>query len=472
MISFQPSDPRVRRLNDRPTNPKGEFVLYFSQVYRRGHDNAALAYAIERANGLRLPCLVYEALRPDYPYASDRFHTFVLEGAKDTAAVLGARGIAHAFFLPKTADEARGVVAKLSARAAMIVSDEFPTYIVPAQNEAAAKRATCAYVTVDDCVVAPMSLFPKQEHAARTLRPKLWRALETWLAPIEEPKPLVAKPAKLALPFAPVDFETADIPTLVAACAIDHDIPPVAELPGGSKAAEARLGRFVARKLSTYAVDRNDPSRDGASHLSPYLHFGMISARTIALAVRAWGDDGGADEATEPFLEQLLVRRALAFNFARSNPEHATYASIPPWARETLEARAGDRNEYALTLEQLADARSPDPIWNAAQTELRARGVIHGYARMLWGKLVISWFADPAEAHAILVELNDRFALDGRDPDGYTNIAWCFGLHDRPWPNRPKFGTVRTMTTKSAANKLDFDAYLDRARAWRDSAGL
>ena len=206
--------------------------------------------------------------------------------------------------------------------------------------------------------------------------------------------------------------------------------------------------------------------------MSPYLHFGMVSARKIALAVRGWLDDGGAEDAAAPYLEQLLVRRGLAFNFARSNPDHARYASMPAWARETLAARAGDRREYALTVEQLAAAKSPDAIWNAAQAELRARGVIHGYARMLWGKLVISWFADPAEAHAVLVELNDRYALDGRDPDGYTNIGWCFGLHDRPWPNRPKFGTVRTMTTKSAANKLDFDAYLDRARAWRDLAGL
>jgi deoxyribodipyrimidine photo-lyase len=472
MISFQPSDPRVRRLNDRPANAKGEYVLYWSQVYRRGHDNAALAYAIERANELGLPCLVYEALRPDYPYASDRIHSFVLEGARDTAAVLGSRGVAHAFFLPKTTDEARGVVGKLAARAAMIVSDEFPTYIVPAQNEAAAKRATCAYVTVDDCVVVPMSLFPKQEYAARTLRPKITQAMDTWLAPIEERLPRVAAPARLSLPFTPVDFATADIPALVASCAIDHDVPPVAEFPGGSKAAEARLARFVARQLASYAVDRNDPSRDAASHMSPYLHFGMVSARKIALAVRGWLDDGGAEDAAAPYLEQLLVRRGLAFNFARSNPDHARYASMPAWAKETLAARAGDRREYALTVAQLAAAKSPDAIWNAAQAELRARGVIHGYARMLWGKLVISWFADPAEAHAVLVELNDRYALDGRDPDGYTNIGWCFGLHDRPWPNRPKFGTVRTMTTKSAANKLDFDAYLDRARAWRDLAGL
>jgi deoxyribodipyrimidine photo-lyase len=472
MISFQASDPRVRRLNDRPVNPRGDFVLYWSQAYRRGHDNAALAYAIERANELGLPCFVYEALRPDYPYASDRIHTFVLEGARDTEAILEACGIAHAFFLPRTRDEARGVVAKLAERAAMIVSDEFPSYIVPAQNDAAAKRATCAYVTVDDCVVAPMALFPKQEHAARTLRPKLWRALETWLAPIEDPEPRVAKPKHLALPFEPTDLATADIPALVAACAIDHDVPAVAELPGGSRAADARLARFVSRKLSSYAVDRNDPSRDGASHLSPYLHFGMISARSVALAVRAWVADGGPSDAADPFLEQLLVRRALAFNFARANPDHATYASVPPWARDTLAARADDRRDHPLTIDQLAAAHSPDPIWNAAQAELRARGVIHGYARMLWGKLVVSWFPDAAEAHAVLVELNDRYALDGRDPDGYTNIGWCFGLHDRPWPNRPRFGTVRTMTTKSAANKLDFDAYLDRSRVWRDLASL
>jgi deoxyribodipyrimidine photo-lyase len=462
-------DARVRRLDGRAVRTRGEgaaFVLYWAQMYRRPDDNAALAYAITRANELGLPCVVYEALRPDYPHASDRFHTFVLQGARDMAAGLASRGVLHAFFLPRTAEEARGVLGKLAARAALVVTDEFPTFIVPEQNAAAAKRVTCPYVVVDDCAVVPMTLFPKMEIGARTIRPKLHRALEAWLAPINEPKAKVAAPKHLDLPFEPIDLARADVAALVRACAIDHDVAPVDELPGGARAAEARLERFLRSGLAAYANDRNDPARDGGSLLSPYLHFGMISARRIALAVRAAAKDGAPEESTTAYLEQLLVRRALAFNFARTCAEHRTYEGIPRWAKETLAKHQVDPRDAETSFADLEAARSPDPIWNAAQSELRARGIVHGYARMLWGKLPIAWSSDPARVHAMLVTLNDRYALDGRDPDGYTNISWCFGLHDRPWPERPFFGTVRTMTSRSARKKLDFDAYLDRARAW------
>ena len=409
---------------------------------------------------------MYEALRPDYPHANDRLHTFVLEGARDTAKRLLERGIHHAFFLPRTPADARGIVRKLAARAALIVSDDFPSFIVPAQNAAAAKHAPCSFVVVDDCAVVPLSLFPKEESAARTLRPKFSRVSAYWLDAIDDPAPRVRAPRRLDLPFDPIDWKRADIPKLVASCEIDHTVASVPEFPGGTTAAEARLERFLRRGLPSYDTDRSDPSRDRTSHLSPYLHFGMISARRVALDARA---EGGPSDG---FLEQLLVRRALAYNFARTNPAHRTYDAIPPWAKATLEAHQVDKRYAELSIDDLAAARSPDPIWNAAQAELRARGVMQNYARMLWGKLVITWCKSPARAHAVLVELNDRFALDGRDPDGYANISWCFGLHDRPWPKQPIFGNVRSMTTRSAARKFDFDAYIDRSRAWREAAGL
>ncbi len=465
-LRFTDADPRVRRLNDKPARKSGEFVLYWSQVFRRGRDNAALAFAVERANALGVPCLFYEALRPDYPHASDRFHTFVLECARDTAAELEARGIGHAFFLPRTPEEARGIVAKLAARAAMVVSDDFPSFIVPAQNAAAAARAPCAYVVVDDCAAVPLSLFPKEEHAARTLRPKILKARDAWLAPLHDPDPTLAMRARLDLPFAPVDLARADIASLVAACAIDHGVPAVAELPGGSRAAEARLSGFLRHKLSGYVADRNEPSRDATTHLSPYLHFGALSARRMALAIREAARDLSLPEAGDALLEQLLVRRGLAYNFALRSPHPTSYAAIPRWAKETLETHASDPRSPTLTLAELTDARSPDELWNAAQLELRVRGVIHNYARMLWGKLVMLWMA-PAEAHAALVHLNDRFALDGRDPDGWANIGWCFGLHDRPWPERAIYGKVRSMTSRSARSKLDFEEYIARAPAWR-----
>ena len=461
-LAFSSADPRIRRLNDRPVAPRGEFVLYWPQIFRRANDNAALAYAIERANELGVPCLVYEALRPDYPYASDRVHRFVLEGARDTAAKLEARGIRHVFFLPRTPAEARGVVAKLAARARLIVSDDSPAFIVPAQNAVAAAKAPCAYVVVDDCTVVPLALLSKPEIGARTLRPKVTAALDAWLRPLAEPEPKVRAPKRLDLPFAPIDLARADLEALVGSCAIDHTVPPVDETRGGATAGEARLDAFVRGPMSSYDEGHNDPSRDGTSRLSPYLHFGMLSARRAALEAHAWGAAGKSGEGLDKFLEQLLVRRALSFNFARARADHADYGALPAWARATLEKHVTDRRYADLSITELEECRSPDALWNATMGELRERGVVQSYARMLWGKLPLLWMRRPELAHAAMMQLNDKWALDGRDPNGYANVSWCFGLHDRPWPERDVFGNVRTMTSASARRKLDFEGYIQR----------
>jgi deoxyribodipyrimidine photo-lyase len=471
-VPSERSDPRVRSLNDARVRSSGEVVLYWMQMYRRADDNAALAYAILRANELGLPCVVYESLRPDYPYANDRFHTFVLESARDVAAGLAARGVCHVFFLPKTRDEARGVLAKLTARAALVVTDDFPSFIVPAQNASLALHAKCPVLVVDDNAIVPLALFPTDEIGARTLRPKIARVRSAWLKPLDEPVPRIAAPEHLDLPFDPLKLDRASVADLVSACAIDHSVAAVLEVPGGAKAAAARADAFVLKRLGAYAPDRNDPSRDGTSGLSPYLHFGMLSARGLALRVQDAAASRGPDESTAAFLEQLIVRRGLAFTFARNNPRHREYDAIPDWAKKTLAEHAPDARPADVSVEALTDARSPDPLWNAAQLELRTRGIIHGYARMLWGKLPLTWMKSPRDLHAMLVMLNDRFALDGRDPGGYANIGWCFGLHDRPWPSRPIFGTVRCMTSKSARQKLDFEGYIDASRARRRDLGL
>jgi deoxyribodipyrimidine photo-lyase len=466
------SDLRVRALNDARVRPSGEMVLYWMQMYRRASDNAALAYAILRANELGLPCVVYESLRPDYPFASDRFHRFVLESARDVAEGLAARGLRHAFFLPRTRDEAKGVLAKLTARAALVVTDDFPSFIVPAQNAALARHATCPVLVVDDNAIVPLALFPKDEIGARTLRPKLARVLGDWLLPLEEPVPRIAAPDRLDLPFEPLRLGQAKVQDVVNGCAIDHSVSAVPELPGGASEAATRADAFVRRRLGEYAADRNDPSRDGTSGLSPYLHFGMLSARSLALRVRGREAARGPDESTTAFLEQLIVRRGLAFTFARNNLRHREYDAVPDWARKTLAEHVPDARPADVPASELIDARSPDPLWNAAQLELRTRGVIQSYARMLWGKLPLTWMKNPRDVHALLVQMNDRFALDGRDPDGYANIGWCFGLHDRPWPSRAIFGTVRSMTSKSARSKLDFESYIDASYARRRDLGL
>ncbi len=464
-LAFSSADPRLRRLNERPVATRGDFVLYWSQVYRRADDNAALAYAIERANELGVPCVVYEALRPDSPYASDRVHRFVLEGARDTAARLEARGIAYAFFLPRTRDEARGVVAKLAARARLVVSDDFPTFIVPALNAAVAARAPCAFVAVDDCAVVPMALLSKPEIGARTIRPKVTRALEAW-APIPRRKARAQEEGAQAPRSALPRRRSSRGRPRGAGGGVRHR-----SLRAGGRRDARRLARGRAAAstrscvgpLGTYDQDHNDPSREGTSGLSPYLHFGMLSARRAALEARAWvaatGNDGPGLDA---FLEQLLVRRALSFNFARSRADHANYGALPAWARATLAKHAADRRYAELSVDDLEAARSPDELWNATMRELRARGVVQSYARMLWGKLPLLWMRRPQSAHAAMMHLNDKWALDGRDPNGYANVSWCFGLHDRPWPERNVFGTVRAMTSANARRKLDFEDYLER----------
>ncbi len=463
-LGFSPDDPRVRRLNDRPLPTRGDYVLYWMQAYRRGDDNAALEYAVERANELGVPCLVYEALRPDYPHASDRIHTFVLQGAQDNAQVLRQRGLSHAFFLPRSPAEARGVLRKLAARARMVVSDDFPSFVIPAHNAAAAARVPCPFVVVDDNAVVPLALLAKAEIGARTIRPKITRALETWLRPLSQARPRVKPPERLDLPFDRLELAKNDIAGWVASCSIDHGVPPVLDMAGGSAAARARLEAFARHSLSTYAGDRNDPSRQATSVLSPYLHFGMLSARRAALWVRGEVDERGGSrgESVDAFLEQLLVRRGLSFNFARARADHASFSALPAWAHATLAEHAADARYAELTVAELEAARSPDPLWNAAMNELRERGVIHGYARMLWGKLPLLWMRRPEDAHAAAVHLNDRWALDGRDPNSYASISWCFGLHDRPWPKGPVFGAVRRMTSASARRKLDFEPYIER----------
>lgn len=458
-----PNDPRLRLLapgSNAPRRGRAEFVVYWAQMYRRASSNAALSYAVYEANERQLPLVVYEALRVDYPYASARFHAFVLEGARGEAARYRARGAAYAFFLPKTPAEARGVFAALAARAALVVTDDYPSFVVPEQLARAAAACPCPFVAFDDNAVTPLALFPREEYAARTLRPKLHRTLPDWFRPVEELDCKRAPPTRLELPFEPFDVERVDLARAIAALPVDQSVPAVAESPGGSDEARRRLERFVRQALSAYPDDHNHPDRAGTSRLSPYLHFGHISAREVALAVR---DAGAPSAAREAFLEQLLVRRTLAFNLARTNPAHRRYEADPAWAQKTLAERVADPRPQIYGRRELEEARTGDEIWNAAQRELRATGVIHNYLRMLWGKCVMAWKATPAEAFDELVYLNDRFALDGRDPNTYTNILWCFGKHDRPWgPARPIYGTVRYMSSERARHKLDLDAYLRR----------
>ncbi|MGZ3417051.1 MAG: hypothetical protein ACXVEE_04250 [Polyangiales bacterium] len=447
------NDARIRAWNGKPVE-SGDYVVYWAQATRRADDNVALEYAIKRANDLSLPIVVYESLRTDYPYASDRVHAFVLECARDTQIRLRARGIDHGFFLPRDAAEARGVAAKVFERAALIVSDDNPSFIFPKQNWAAAKKARCSYLTIDDAAIVPLALIPAHESQARTIRPKLLAMLDQWLAPLHTHAPKIR--GTIEWPFDPIDFDKEKIDALIARCDIDHGVRPVADRPGGSRAAHARLAAFLRGSGKTYDHSRDTPDEGATSGLSPYLHFGAISARACVLAAR---DAGLPKAAYDAFVEQLVVRRGLAFNHAARVPNHATWDAIPAWAKETLAAHARDDRPDARPPAKLERAKSGDPIWDAAQRELILRGRMHNAVRMFWGKRLIQLCKRPRDAFELAVKCFDRYALDGRDPNTYAGIGWCFGLHDRPFPERDIYGTVRPMGTGALKKRFDVKAW-------------
>ncbi|MGC9945494.1 MAG: deoxyribodipyrimidine photo-lyase [Bryobacteraceae bacterium] len=440
---------RVRQLNSAPVRPTADYVLYWCQMNRRADANQALDFAVDLANQLDLPVLFYEGLTYSYPYASDRFHRFILEGVPETARRLNTLGIGYTFYLRRRPSDPNDVVYRLAARAAAVVTDDYPTFVAARHTASVAPKLDVAFYAVDASCIVPMACFAKREYAAYTIRPKIHKLLPDYLWPLP--------PAEVRKRFPPrvCEFHTpvtsAHIAGLIAACQIDHGVPPSA-IPGGRLAAKKQLAHFLKHGLARYAAEGNQPSAHATSGLSPYLHFGQISPLEVALAAKASAE----------FLEQLIVRRELAFNFARFTLHGGDVSLnvLPDWARETMRRHRRDRRHPGYTPEQFERAATHDELWNATQHELLTRGTIHGYYRMYWGKKIIEWSPTYDEALGTMIHLHDRYALDGRDPNTYTNILWCFGLHDRPWPERAIFGTIRSMTLAGMRRKTNVDAYI------------
>lgn len=443
---------RVRKLNDKELRPGSAYVLYWAQMNRRAGFNHGLAHAIELANGAGLPVLFYEGLTCSYPYASDRLHTFILEGVPDTAAALKKAGIGYFFYLRRKQSDPNDRLYQLAARAAAVVTDDYPAFVAATHNGSVPGKIDCAYYVVDSSCVVPMNRIEKREWAAYTIRPKITRLLSGYLQPFEMPR-VRHKWHEAAPEFA------VDIPKQVAECGIDHSIAPSPAFRGGSRAAHKQLAKFLESGLRRYARDRNEPSAHATSDLSPYLHFGHISPLEVALKVREYAAEHKL--VAEEFLEELIVRRELAFNFVRYTPNYQSLEALPDWAKKTLAQHAGDQRDPCYTREQMECAETYDTLWNATQKELLVRGKIHGYYRMYWGKKIIEWSKTYAEALDLMIYLHDRYALDGRDPNTYTNILWCFGLHDRPWFERPIFGQIRYMSLTGMRRKTDVNAYIE-----------
>ena len=446
---------RVTKVNNAKENTKGRYVLYWMQMFKRASHNYALNFAIQMANERRLPLVVYEGLKFYYPWASDRLHTFILEGVAEKQAEFAERGIRYVFYLQRNNRDPKNTVARLAKEAALLVTDDYPCFIIPEHNARIAQLNRAVYA-VDANGMVPLSALPKEEYAAYAIRPKIHRLLPDLPRTIVTPHVDVQKPAlEVDCPETTVDSD--NIADLVSQCDIDHAVKPSKLYQGGTKAGRKRLAHFVRAILPYYDKTRNEPSFDGISRLSPYLHFGFLSIQEVVHAVEGANAPKPAKDA---YLEQAIVRRELSFNFTRHNPHYDSLKSLPDWAQKTMRDHADDQRPELLDEHTIERAETYDDLWNAAQRELVCTGHLHNYVRMLWGKRVIEWQRSYEMAFELLVHLNNKYALDGRDPNSYAGILWCFGKHDRPWFEREIFGTLRYMSSQSMGKKFRSKEYI------------
>ena len=443
-------DSRIHAETRRPG--PGEFVLYWVQVTLRARDNFAFNLAVEEANRLRQPVLVYHGLRADYPWASDRIHTFILESAADLASDFADLGVQYEFFLDREGNSRSGdsPLVELALRASLVVTDFFPTFIVPRQTARLrtilqARGSATPVIAVDSSTVVPVAAHGRAYSTARAIRPVLLDALPHHLHPVGTADPGTRR--RIEVPFTTPAFS--DIGRLVASCPIDHTVAPSTVFRGGTAVARRKLERFLEHGLPHYD-ERSNPTSDTSSGLSPYLHFGNICPQEILLAAK----EAGPEDQYLKFRDQVLTWRELSFNFAYHDPRHREPESIPDWARRELEDHSEDPRPVIYRDEQLERAETGDELWNAAQRQYLETGYMHNYLRMLWGKAVLQWTPDYRAAHRILVHLNNKYSLDGRDPNSYAGIAWIFGKFDRPFYRRPVYGLVRYMSLGAARKKF------------------
>ncbi len=439
----------------------GEFVLYWMQwIAMRVEENFAFNFAADQADQLGIPLLVYQGLGPDHPWASDRHHTFILESVADLEREFAERGVQYVFYLaPRRmgalAHEERTAspLLQLAERAALVVTEFSPTFIHPRQTRRLREKTATPVVAVDTSCVVPLAAITRQHLTARGFRTDIQRHLEEHLRPVGTAEPRVRR--RIDLPFEPTVVR--DIPALVAGSDIDHSVAPSPTIRGGTTAARRRLGWFLEHGLPRYIEDRNDPNIDATSRMSPYLHFGNIGVQEVLLAARA----AGPATAYAKFEDETVTWRELAHNFCYHDPDHRTTAAIPPWAQAELKRHEQDPR-HVYTDSQLEQGLTGDELWNACQRSLLRDGELHNYLRMLWGKSVLQWTPNAAEALRVLEHLNNKCALDGRDPNSYGGIQWIFGKFDRPFYRRPIYGTVRYMSTRAAKDKFDVPAYIAR----------
>ena len=431
----------------------GGYVLYFMQQAMRTRFNHALEYAIRRANDLGLPPLVCIGLMDDYPEANERHYAFLLQGLRDIEKNLKARGVKlvvrHGS--PETA------ALHFAKDAALVVCDRGYLRHQKAWRDAVADGAKCRVIEVESDVVVPVdTVSDKHESAARTIRPKIHRLWDDYLQPLRATK---VKHASLRLKV-DGNIDVTDPAATLKRLKLDRSVKPTPYFTGGEDEAAKMLARFTRSKLGGYAEGRNEPSADFHSYMSMYLHFGHVSPLELALHVRDQKKAPAADG--NAYLEELVIRRELSMNFCNFEPKYDSFACLPNWAQKTLAAHADDKRPVTYTLKELEASKTDDPYWNAAQTQMVVTGFMHNYMRMYWGKKILEWTNSPKEAFERTLYLNNKYEMDGRDANSFANVAWIFGLHDRPWGRRAIFGNVRYMNAAGLERKFDIQTYVQQ----------
>ncbi len=439
---------RVQPLNSQDPAP-GHFILYWMQASQRALHNHALEYAIDRANERSMPVVVLFCLMDDYPEGNERHYVFMLEGIRETIRTLRSRNIPALVKLGHPVAQ----VPRIGRQAYLVVTDRGYLRHQKDWRAQVAAELVCPLVQVESDAIVPVeSASPKADYTAATLRPKIGRIMLRYMVPLQHKDPVA--------PLLQLDEESIDIEDVAAVLArmkLDRSVPPVTVFRGGTSEAERLLATFLDERLQDYAEFRSNPGVDCSSRLSPYLHFGQVSPLYIALQTRDRDEPG-----VEAFLEQLIIRRELSLNFVHWNEHFDNLAGLPGWARSTLAGHAADSRPYIYELATLEQGGTHDPYWNAAQREMVQTGSMHNYMRMYWGKKILEWSPCPSQAFAQALFLNNRWQLDGRDPNSYAGVAWCFGMHDRPWSERPVFGRIRYMNARGLERKFNMKAYLDR----------
>jgi len=438
---------RADRSADHGSGP----VVYWMSRDQRMRDNWALLYAQQLAREQDAPLAVVFCLVPKYLGAAWRAYEFMIGGLRQVEADLVAKRTPFFLLQGEPVQELPAFVARHQVQT--LVCEFSPLRLVRRWQERVAARLKIAMHEVDAHNVMPCrTISDKQEYAARTIRPKLQRRLQEFLPGF----PRVQPPPQSW----PQDAPRNDWETALKMVSARTGLPPMTWLKSGERAARRVLRQFLANRLKHYDAGRNDPNADALSQLSPYLHFGQISAQRVALEVLKAKSDRDSQEV---FLEELIVRRELSDNFCHHNPDYDRYEGFPAWARRTLEDHANDPREHLYSRSDFDQARTHDPLWNAAQQEMVLTGKMHGYLRMYWAKKILEWTEDPETALGIANHLNDAYELDGRDPNGYTGTAWSIGgVHDRPWFERPVFGKIRYMSASGCQRKFDVARYIER----------